>query len=74
MLGKGMDIRVKQINGDVIEDEINKALEELTDNEIIDIKFGKTATQGDWGADALIIYKINRNKEIRAIRSPFSYK
>lgn len=56
-LGVAGTLSVVQIGGTDIEDDINSWLEENADVEVIDIKFSASATQENWGVDALIIFR-----------------
>lgn len=56
-LGVGASIAVKQIGGNVIDKDVNAWLENNPDVEVLDIKFAASATNDDWGSDALIIYR-----------------
>lgn len=56
-LGVAGTIAVRQISSDHIEKDINNWLNSHPDVEVIDIKFSASATQDEWGSDALIIYR-----------------
>lgn len=56
-LGLAAGLKVKQIAGEHIDDEINQWLVNNQDAEIIDIKFSASAQHDEWGVDALIIYR-----------------
>ncbi len=50
-------IAVKQVGGNVIDKDVNAWLEKNPDVDVLDIKFAASATNDDWGSDALIIYR-----------------
>jgi len=56
-LGTAGNIAVEQISGDWVQTEINLWLQDNEEVEVLDIKFSASATSGDWGNNALIIYR-----------------
>lgn len=57
-LGVASSIAVKHVSGDTnLAPSINGWLKENPDAEVIDIKFAASATDSQWGTDALIIYR-----------------
>ncbi|KYC92245.1 hypothetical protein B4102_3786 [Heyndrickxia sporothermodurans] len=56
-MGVAGTIAVKQISGEDLTDKINAWLESNPELEVIDIKFSTSATEDNWGTDALIIYR-----------------
>lgn len=57
MLGVAGNIKTRQINGEQIDSEINKWMEQNQKAIVLDIKFTASATSEYWSNDALIIYR-----------------
>jgi hypothetical protein len=58
MLGKASEIGVKVFESGLrLQQDINEWLTENPDTYVIDIKFSSSATNDEWGTEALIIYK-----------------